>query len=325
VAHREVGPDLVVAMTALDLEYGALRRQFSGWRPLVLAAGTRFETTVLPGTDRAVALGLTGVGNLAAAVLTERAIAELRPRAVLFVGVAGALQEEVRLGDIVVGTKVYSYHRGAEDDTGFRARPEVWPVRHDWEQLARQVAAAGRWKARLSPDPRCPDPKIHFRPIAAGEVVLKSRISPVAQLLRERYGDAAAIEMESGGAAIAGHLNRSLPVLTVRGISDRADGAKQIADGAGWQPVAAANAAAFAATLALELEPMQADRAEAHPVEGDSTESTTGNPAGGVTNVVTGTVSGPVIQAGVISGGLWLGGSPPPPAETRREPGPSPM
>lgn len=90
---------------------------------------------------------------------------------------------------------------------------------------------------------------MHFRPIAAGEVVLNSRTSPLAEQLRRTYNDAAAIEMESAGVFGAGHLNRSWPVLTIRGISDRADGAKHIADKAGLQTVAAANAAAFAFAL----------------------------------------------------------------------------
>src|SRR5262249_7003783 len=39
------------------------------------------------------------------------------------------------------------------------------------------------------------------------------------------------------------------PVLTVRGIGDKADGGKALTDRAGWQALAAANAAAFAFAL----------------------------------------------------------------------------
>ena len=59
--------------------------------------------------------------------------------------------------------------------------------------------------------------------------------------------------MESAGAAQAAQLNRALPIITIRGISDRADGGKYEADDAGWQPVAAAHAAAFAVALLTEL------------------------------------------------------------------------
>src|SRR5580704_12013056 len=59
--------------------------------------------------------------------------------------------------------------------------------------------------------------------------------------------------MESAGVAQAAHLNQSLPVIVVRGISDRADGTKTATDDLNWQPKAAANAAAFALALAREL------------------------------------------------------------------------
>lgn len=83
--------------------------------------------------------------------------------------------------------------------------------------------------------------------------MLNSRRSGFAELLREGYNDAVAIEMESAGAAQAGHLNRKLPVLVVRGISDRADGTKDTLQDNVWQQVAAEHAAAFAITLISAL------------------------------------------------------------------------
>ena len=59
--------------------------------------------------------------------------------------------------------------------------------------------------------------------------------------------------MEAAGVAQAGHLNRALPVVVVRGISDHADGSKATTDGENWQPRAARHAAAFATVLAQEL------------------------------------------------------------------------
>ena len=56
--------------------------------------------------------------------------------------------------------------------------------------------------------------------------------------------------MESAGIAHAAHPNRSLPMLSVRGISDQADTRKYIADAAGWQHIAAGRAAAFVVSIA---------------------------------------------------------------------------
>jgi hypothetical protein len=59
--------------------------------------------------------------------------------------------------------------------------------------------------------------------------------------------------MESAGFALTGHLNDDVPALTVRGISDRADGAKDVADEADWQAAAAGNAADFVRALAAGI------------------------------------------------------------------------
>lgn len=243
----------VLMLTALELEYQAVRAHLAGLQGRTHREGTRFETGRLPGGAGEVAIGVTGAGNLAAAVLAERGITTFAPRALLFVGVAGALKDDINLGDIVVATKTYAYHGGKDGDEGFADRPAAWPAPHELEQLARHISRTRSWAGYLATQPHDNLPAVHFRPIAAGEVVLNSRDTALARQLRGTYNDAVAIEMESAGAAQAGHLNRSLPVLTIRGISDKADGAKDAADAARWQPAAAAHAAAFAIALAAEI------------------------------------------------------------------------
>ncbi len=189
-----------------------------------------------------------------AAVLTERAIASFAPAAILVVGVAGGLHDDLEIGDVVVGTKIYDYHCGIDSDEGFMARPQSWAGAHDLLASARQVARAQAWTGRLDPTDRDRAPTVHFRPIAAGAVVLKSSTSPLAQRLQRVYNDAAAIEMESAGAAFAAHVNDAR-VLTIRGISDRADRTKRDTDRRGWQPRAARRAAAFAVALIEQMAP----------------------------------------------------------------------
>jgi adenosylhomocysteine nucleosidase len=245
--------DHVVILTALSLEYDEVRAGLRDLATRVHPSGTRFEVGRLDPPGCLVALALTGKGNLPAATLTERAIAQFSPAAVIFVGVAGALRPDIALGDVVVATHVYAYHGATSEDDGTRARPRVWEVAHSLDQTARHVARAGAWARPLPADG--PPPRVRFGPIAAGERVLDSAISPDALWIREHYSDTLAIEMEAAGVAQAGHLNDSLPVAVVRGISDRADGTKAVSDGAGWQPKAAARAAAFALALAADLGP----------------------------------------------------------------------
>lgn len=184
-------------------------------------------------------------------MLAERSIAEFAPIAVVFVGVAGALWPTIGLGDLIIATHVYAYHGGTSEDDGLKARPRVWEIAHGPDQIARHLARTGAWARRLPTGSGIPE--VRFGPIAAGEIVQDSRVSDHAKWVREQYNDALAIEMEAAGVAQAAHLNNSLPVVVVRGISDRADGTKAATDGVRWQPKAVANAAAFAAALAEEL------------------------------------------------------------------------
>ncbi|GAA2629151.1 hypothetical protein GCM10010399_71080 [Dactylosporangium fulvum] len=297
---------LVVILTALNLEYEAVRERMTDPRLHRHPAGTRFETGRLGPSGCRVALGLVGKGNHPAAVLAERAIAEFSPAAVLFVGVAGALWPSIRLGDVVVASQVYAYHGGTSEDDGLKARPRAWEISHGAGQIAQHLIRSGAWALGL---PDGGTPEVHFGPIAAGEVVQDSAVSEQARWVRQHYNDAVAIEMESAGVAQAGHLNRALPVVVVRGISDRADGTKTTTDGANWQPRAAANAAGFAVALAQEL--IADDTAgRPEPMErGGKARMGLSN-----TNIATGNARVGV-QAGQIHGTVMIGAEPERPAD----------
>ncbi|RRQ69330.1 purine phosphorylase [Streptomyces griseofuscus] len=264
--------DLVVILTALNLEYQAVRRKLSDPRLHRHRGGTLFEVGTVQGTSCRVALGLTNKGNHSAAVIAERAIQEFSPVAVVFVGVAGALWDTARLGDVVMATHVYAYHGATSEDDGAKARPRVWETAHGISQLGSHLARLDDWADDTSGQGSAP--QVRFGAIAAGEVVQNSRISAEARWIRQHYNDALAIEMEAAGVAQAGHLNGA-PVAIIRGISDRADGTKNSAKDRDWQPRAAANAAAFATRLAVELVAEQGQTAESltAPVHTDRTRT----------------------------------------------------
>ncbi|MGW8696138.1 5'-methylthioadenosine/S-adenosylhomocysteine nucleosidase family protein [Streptomyces eurythermus] len=242
--------DLVVILTALNLEYQAVRRKLSGAQVHRHERGTLFEVGTVQGTSCRVALGLTNKGNHSAAVIAERAIQEFSPVAVLFVGVAGALWDTARLGDVVMATHVYAYHGGTSEDDGLKSRPRVWETAHGISQVGLYLARMNDWADDSPGQGRAP--QVRFGAIAAGEIVQNSTISAEARWIRQHYNDALAIEMEAAGVAQAGHLSGA-PVAIIRGISDRADGTKTSAKDRNWQPRAAANAAAFATRLAVQL------------------------------------------------------------------------
>jgi adenosylhomocysteine nucleosidase len=291
----------IVILTAMNLEYSAVRGRLSGITTLTHPMGTRFEVGCISGCR--VALGLTGKGNQSAAVLTERAAAEFAPGAVIFVGVAGALQPHLRLGDVVVATHVYAYHGATSQDAGISARPRTWELSHRVHQIAAHLERTGDWARQLPSG--SPAPRVHFGPVAAGEIVHYSAVSDAHQWLREHYSDAVAVEMEAAGVAQAGHLNDALPTVMVRGISDYGDESKSASDDAGWQPRAVANAAAFAIELAVII------AAELGEDRGPSSRPGAGGPGhGGHANIAAGNARvGVQAQSVTIHGGIRLGES----------------
>jgi adenosylhomocysteine nucleosidase len=257
----------IVILTAMNVEYKAIQARMSDITVQTHPMGTRFEVGHLEDGGCRVALAQVGKGNQAAAVLTERAVALFAPAAVIFVGVAGALQPHLRLGDVVVASHVYAYHGATSEDDGTTARPRTWGLAHRAHQIAAHVERDIDW-ARGLPE-ESPAPRVHFGPVAAGEIALYSATSDVRQWLREHYNDAVAVEMEAAGVAQAGHLNDGLPAIMIRGISDYGDKTKPATDAGGWQPRAVANAAAFAAalttSLAAELAPPTVSTADSAP------------------------------------------------------------
>ncbi|WP_437094890.1 phosphorylase family protein [Streptomyces sp. enrichment culture] len=246
----------VLVLTALPLEYAAVRAHVEERRELVHQDGTRVEKGQLPGTSWSVAIAELGMGAERAAALTAQLINWLHPEAVFFVGVAGSLKDDVEIGDVVVGTQVYEIHGGKQTPEGFLVRPKALPGSHALEQAARSAVRD------------MPGVRAHFMPIATGDVVLADAESEIAAFIRRSYNDAGAIEMEGSGAAHAAHLNGRVDALVVRGVSDRADAGKHEADASGSQELAAGQAASVTVAVLHKHRPRRGSSVSSDPEEG---------------------------------------------------------
>ncbi len=167
-----------------------------------------------------------------------------RARVALFVGTAGGLKD-VRHGDVVVATKIYAYESGKAGVT-FEPRPEMGRTSYAFVQRANQEALTDDWLTRLSDNPRPdPVPRVLLGPLAAGNVLLVSTHSELAERLRATYGDTLAVEMEGHGFLQAVEIHPNVHGMVIRGIANLLDD-KETADAAGWPAIAARHAAAFA-------------------------------------------------------------------------------
>jgi adenosylhomocysteine nucleosidase len=246
--HIDLGVDAVV-LTALGLEWSAVARHLNNMREVRHPdAGTLYVIGELATTLGAlrIALAETGAGNASAAIESERALALFSPRWLLFVGVAGGLKD-VTIGDVVAASKVYLYESG-KAGTELRSRPELVNCAHSLVQRAKALVRDGTGWLRRAGEVTGISARAYIGAIAAGEKVVASSTSTVHALLRDRFGDALAVEMEGYGALRATLARRAVEAIVVRGISDLID-EKAAADASGSQERAAANAAAFAMEL----------------------------------------------------------------------------
>ena len=254
-ADQDRGPLRALIVTALPVEHRAVREHLRDLREFVTPLGMVGELGAFASETATWTLGIiqVGMGNERAALETDRAIVELDPEAILFVGVAGGIKD-VRLGDVVVASKVYAYEYG-KDSEAFRSRPEVLEPSYRIVNRASAVARTETWhtRIRLNPGEHMPErPRALIKPMAAGSKVVGDTRSTSAKLLREHFSDAAAVEMEGHGFLRALQAHPERQALVVRGISDLID-EKEESDSRGWQEVASANAAAFAFEVLARL------------------------------------------------------------------------
>ncbi|MBZ3915156.1 5'-methylthioadenosine/S-adenosylhomocysteine nucleosidase [Streptomyces acidiscabies] len=274
-------PHTAVILTALPVEYDAVHPYLGEPTEITLPDGTRLEQGRLDGTDWTLAVAELGEGALTTAILAKQIITELHPEALLFVGVAGGLKDDLELGDVVVGTKVYAVQGGKITPEGHLERPESWHGSHALVQAARSALRD------LSPEVRG-----HRKPIACGDVVLADQRSDFAARIRRSYNDAYAIEMEGSGASHAAHLSGQLDALVIRGISDFANPDKHKADASGSQKRAAEQAAKVAIAILRKHQPrttQEGPKSGGHTYGGDHIDFSGGTFNGPVIGKQTGT------------------------------------
>ncbi|MEU1942028.1 hypothetical protein ABZ554_06170 [Streptomyces sp. NPDC020125] len=274
----------VVVLTALEVEYRAVRAHLEDPRPVDAERGALFELGAFRdgSGERTVAIHMTGPGNPGAAASVERASALFAPRAVLFVGVAGGVKD-VALGDVVAADAVYDYETGKDTESGFLPRQKTYQSAYGLVQLARLVAAGDAWQRQIRPGDDVPRPRAHVKPLAAGGRVVAHHRSDAGLRLAASAGDALAVDMEGIGFLAGAYVNQQLDALVIRGISDLL-GDKGEAHDERWQPVASRHAAAFAFELigripAAAQARAAADAATARPLATDTRSLASGTPS----------------------------------------------
>ena len=198
----------IALIGALDEEIQAYLDQLQ--EPQVMQWNSiRFYHGLLFG--QAVVIVKSGVGKVFASLVTQKLIDEFQPKAILFTGVAGGLNPDYEVGDIVVAvdciqhdlnTTALGIPRGQVPYTDFRFFETDNQLR-TWA-LGAQTA-------------HC----IHSGRIVTGDQFLTQKeLHNYHYLTTELAGDA--VEMEGAAVAFVSTIN-ALPFLIIRTISDKAD------------------------------------------------------------------------------------------------------
>jgi nucleoside phosphorylase len=251
-----------VMLTALEVEYQQLLKQFERTEECVLANGLKYRTGQLAAADRSqfdghweVLLARSSAGNVNAAVVAMELIHLFEARIAIFVGVAGGLKEEVRLGDVVVADRVF-YYETVKIKEDMQWRPQIGRPTRRILNHAEFEANELRWLKRVLPKAPRPRPQVHIEPIVAGEKVLTNSQSELAQFIRQHCNKAVAIEMEGHGFLEAIYQS-GIEGLVVRGISDHLDDKNSAVHGDDKlrQAQSSAHAVAFALEVLSRLRP----------------------------------------------------------------------
>lgn len=262
----------VAILGAFDEEVAILEAKLANPKAHIIE-GIQFLTGTL--NQRNVVIARTGVAKVNAAMTATLIIEHFRPSRAIFTGVAGGLNPDLQLGDIVIAEKTAQHdlgrlesakieNMGVRNPINGRRNPVFFPA--DTELL--QTAEAATEHLELNPFQTTQGerlPRIVKGTVVTGDVFVA--LDAKRSALHENFG-ADAVEME--GAAVAQICwQQNVPCLVVRSLSDNAN-ANASDDFKKYYKIAARNSAALVTRIIGQLpaeQPMQLDATEREQAE----------------------------------------------------------
>jgi adenosylhomocysteine nucleosidase len=173
-----------------------------------------------------------GMGKVSAAAGVQRLIDQFGVDCLIVCGLAGSLQPQLKIGDVVVGERFVQYDLDASPIYPRYEVPGLGVSRFAADaalvRLAETAAldfTRGSFAAvDAAPALRITAPRVHRGLILTGDQFVKDGMH---EELAAAFPDALCVEMEGGAIAQVCHLN-GVPFVIVRVISDNADGAAAV-------------------------------------------------------------------------------------------------
>lgn len=182
--------------------------------------------------DHAVVLAESGVGKVASTAIATLIAKALDCRAIVVCGVAGGIDPDLTIGDVVIADRLIQHDYGHLTNDGIRNfRPGVPPIGDSRDRIAFDLAPDLLMRiGGAVRDVRLPalpsdlgvatkrSPRIAFGPIVSGDQFINSET--VRERLRREHA-ALAVEMEGAAVAQAAEL-LGIPCIVIRSLSDLA-------------------------------------------------------------------------------------------------------
>ena len=210
--------------------------------------------------DKEVVVVNSGIGMTNAALSAQLLIDKYKPKEIVFTGICGGIDQQNRIGDIVIPERWATHDFGYYDSSGFSIDkiPVILPEKTtidtliffdvDKNLLDKALEIKQKADAKLKPVlDRIPQVKIGGNGASGNSFIdqVEKR-----KWLKERL-DAQIVDMESAAAVQVANIN-GVPILVVRSCSDLAGGSGSSTAGAemeAFMKVAADNSAAFVLEL----------------------------------------------------------------------------
>ncbi|MDO4647339.1 MAG: 5'-methylthioadenosine/adenosylhomocysteine nucleosidase [Eubacteriales bacterium] len=185
-----------------------------------------------------VVVARSGIGKVNAAICTQIMIDLFHVEAVINTGIAGSLNAEINIGDIVLSTDVLHHD---VDATGFGYPLGQIP---QMKEFSFQADERLRNLAEIVCKEVNPEISVFKGRINSGDQFISDN-QVKDHIVKEFGGDA--VEMEGASIGHTAYVN-GIPFLVIRAISDKADGSAQMD-----YPTFEAEAAKHSTNLTLEL------------------------------------------------------------------------
>ena len=200
---------------AMEVEVETLKKHMKV-RRTVKKAHMEFCEGVLGGKE--VVVVRSGIGKVNAAVCTQILVDDFKADTVINTGIAGSLDAQIDIGDIVVSTDLIHHDMNAVAfgyPVGQIPQMEAFSFHSD--DALRALAVKACKEAN-------PDIEVFEGRIASGDQFVADQ--GVKDFITKEFG-AYAVEMEGAAIAQAAYLN-NVPFLVIRAISDKADGSAEM-------------------------------------------------------------------------------------------------